>query len=87
MDASWRSFREAWAEFYPHAEELRELDDRRVLALIRRHGRGKTSGLELEAKSAHLFEISDGKVVKFIHYWDRERALADLGLEPECRDG
>jgi ketosteroid isomerase-like protein len=83
MDASWRSFREAWGEFHPQAEEFRELDDRRVLVLIHRSGRGKASGLELQANSAHLFEVREGKVVRFVHYWDRDRALADLGLTPE----
>jgi ketosteroid isomerase-like protein len=80
MDASWRRFREAWGEFHPAVEELRELDDRRVLVLIHRSGRGKASGVELESNSAHLFEIREGKVVRFVHYWDRDRALADLGL-------
>jgi ketosteroid isomerase-like protein len=81
MDASWRRFREAWGEFRPEAEEFRELDDRRVLVLIRRSGRGKASGVELQAESAHLFEIGDRGVVRFVHYWNRNRALADLGLE------
>jgi ketosteroid isomerase-like protein len=81
MESSWGRFRETWGEFRPEAEELRELDDRRVLALIQRRGRGGTSGVELRAQSAHLFEIREGKVVRFVHYWDRDRALAELGLE------
>jgi ketosteroid isomerase-like protein len=81
MDASWRSFRESWGEFRPEPQEFRELDDRRVLVLIQRSGRGIASGLELQASSAHLFEMRERKVVRFVHYWDRARALADLGLE------
>jgi ketosteroid isomerase-like protein len=81
MNESWHRFREAWDEFHPEVEDVRELDDRRVLALIQRSGRGFSSGVELQGKSAHLFEICDGKVVRFVHYWDRNRALADLGLE------
>jgi ketosteroid isomerase-like protein len=30
---------------------------------------------------ANLFHIRDGKVVRLTLYWDRERAVADLGLQ------
>ena len=47
-------------------------------------GRGKTSGLELRkvrTEGASLFEVQNGKVTRFVNYWERDRALADLGLE------
>ena len=49
-------------------------------------GRGKTSGLAVEqvrAKGAHLLHVRGSKVVRLVFYWDRERALADLGLAGE----
>jgi ketosteroid isomerase-like protein len=76
-----------WEEgFRPAAEEYRELDNARVLVLIRFSGRGKTSGLEIgqmRAQGAHLFHIREGKVTRHVHYWDRERAFTELGLAPE----
>jgi ketosteroid isomerase-like protein len=86
MAGVWRDWLSAWEDLNVEADEYRELDDERVLVLSRYSGRGKTSGLELGqvgAKAATLFHIRDGKVTRFVGYWDRERALADLGLASE----
>jgi ketosteroid isomerase-like protein len=66
------------------ADEYRELDRDRVLVLTRGIGRGKKSGLELrqvETQGAHLFHVRQTKVTRFVAYWDRDRAFADLDLE------
>ena len=87
MAEVWRDWLSAWEDLNVEADEYRELDDERVLVLSRYSGRGKTSGLELGqmgAKGATLFHIRDGKVTRFVGYWDRERALADLGLATEA---
>jgi ketosteroid isomerase-like protein len=84
---AWREFLETWEEWRVEAEDFRELDDERVLVLIRIGGRGKASGLEVDqmsAKGANLFHIRDGKVTRLALYWDRERALADVGLPSEA---
>ena len=75
-----------WAEFGTAADEYRELDDERVLVLTRFSGRGKTSGLDLtqvRTRGAHLFHIREGKVTRLVTYFDREHALADVGLPSE----
>jgi ketosteroid isomerase-like protein len=79
-----RDFLSAWEHYRVEAEEFRELDDERVLAFDHRSGRGRVSGLELgqmRTQSAHVFHVRDGKVTKLAAYSDRDRALADLGLE------
>lgn len=86
MAEGFRSWASAWEEFRGEADEFRELDDERVLVFVHYSGRGKTSGLELEQMrpmGAHLFHIQDGKVTRYVAYFDRERALADLGIPSE----
>jgi ketosteroid isomerase-like protein len=86
MAAAWRDFLSAWQDFRSEAEEYRELDNERVLVLARFSARGKTSGFEVEQirmKAASLFHVDTGRVTRFVIYFDRERALADLGLDRE----
>ncbi|MEA2153267.1 MAG: hypothetical protein QOI18_1500 [Solirubrobacteraceae bacterium] len=83
MAAGSRDYLSAFEEYRQEAKEYRELDAERVLVLIDRSGRGKVSGLELGqmmTQGAHVFHVRDGKVTRFIAYWDRQRALAELGL-------
>jgi len=71
-------------DFRFEVDEYRQLDDERVLVLARFSALGKTSGLEvgqLPTKMAALFSVGDGKVTRQVVYFDRERALADLGLK------
>lgn len=79
---------EAWGEVlrgtddvHAAAEQYRDLDNEHVLALTRYSGLGKTSQIRVGGPAAIPFRVRDGKVRRFVFYWDRERALADLGLE------
>ena len=85
MKEGARDFLSAWQEHRAEAEEFREIDDERALVLERISVRGKSSGLPLKTHgtSASLFHVRDGEVVRFVMYFDRARALADLGLAPE----
>ncbi|MGO8907492.1 MAG: nuclear transport factor 2 family protein [Solirubrobacteraceae bacterium] len=83
-----REFLSTWDHLRTEAQEYRELDDERILVFIHNHGRGRTSGMEIgqlmgTAEGANVWFIRDGKVVKVVMYWDRARALADLGLTPD----
>ena len=83
----WRGFVSAWGELRIAADDYRELDGERVLVLNHYSGgSGKTSGVELgqmRTEVAALFHVRDGKVTRLVLYFDRDRALADLGLAPE----
>jgi len=84
MAAGWRDFLGAWQEYRSEVEEYRVIDDERVLVLVRARARGKTSGMDVEHMrwlGASVFHLRDTKVTRFVIYFDRDRALADLGLE------
>jgi ketosteroid isomerase-like protein len=83
MAKGWGEHLSAFRGFRVVAEEYRELEGGRVLVLHDWTGQGRTSGLSVElmrTKSASLFHIREGRVTRLLAYWDRERALADLGL-------
>jgi len=82
MAEGFREWLSTWEDFHLSAEAYRQLDGERVIVLDRLSGHGKISGLEIgQAKGATLFHVRGGKVTRLVIYWDRERALADLGLE------
>lgn len=82
-----RDFLSAWEDLRQQAGKYTELDSERVLVLHRFTARGKMSGLELgqmRGEGAALFHIRGGKVVRLVHYFNRELALADLDLAPDA---
>jgi hypothetical protein len=84
MAQGMRGWLSGWEDFHVEADEFRELDDERVLVFARTSGRGKRSGVELGAVlggAANVFLIREGRVTRFVLYFDRTRAFADLGLE------
>jgi uncharacterized protein len=77
-----RSFMGAWEEHVMELEEVRELDDDRVLVFFTERGRGRSSGVETVAHPAAVWTLRDGKVTRFEAYGDRADALRVAGLEP-----
>jgi hypothetical protein len=86
MVESFRGNLIGWKEFRIEVDEYVELDDERVLVLTRSSAHGKAGGQvvgQMRAKGAALYHVKGGKVTRLIYYWDRERALADVGLSVE----
>jgi len=83
MGRVWGAMVNAWEDLTADPEEFRDLHDGRVLVFLRNSGRGRHSGIEIadiSTKSANIFTIREGKVTRLALYWDRDRAIADLGL-------
>jgi hypothetical protein len=86
MAESFRGNLVGWKDFRIEADEFRVLDGERVLVLTRTTAHGRSRGLvvgQMRAKGAVLYQVRHGQVIRLVYYWDREHALADLGLAPE----
>ncbi len=84
MADAQREIMSAWEGWQAVPESFREIDHERVLVLNRYSGTGRASGMELDEtrnRGATIFHIQGGKVTSLDVYWERDRALADLGLE------
>ena len=78
---AWADFLSAWDHYRHRATEYRELDSERVLVFVHRRRRETSLVDAVPADSAGVFHVHGGKVSKLAIYWNRYRALADLGLE------
>ena len=70
-----------WETLHFEAERFLDVDDERVLVLVRVEARGKGSGAAVELFNAHEFTIRDGALVRFKAYGDRDEALGSAGLD------
>jgi len=77
-----RRFREEgpWEELSFEAERFLDVDDERVLVLVRVDARGKGSGVPVELLNAHELTFREGVLVRFKVYGDRDEALEAAGL-------
>ena len=77
------SWIERWFEAWDDAwDEIIEViaSGRMVVAAIRVHGRGRSSGMEISQKLFDVHELRDGKLVRIREYLTREEALEAAGL-------
>jgi ketosteroid isomerase-like protein len=61
-------------------ETILDVDDERVLALVRVSSTGRGSGVEVELRPAHEFTLRDGLIVRFKAYRHRDDALEATGM-------
>jgi uncharacterized protein len=72
-----QSWLESFDEFHIEPELLIQKDDN-VVVVARQHGRGRGSGIELEARVVHVWTIRDGKAVGWWGPRSVDEALAML---------
>jgi ketosteroid isomerase-like protein len=71
---------DAWEYFRVSPETFREGPDL-VLALGRLEGRGKSSGVAVDASLGMAFDLRDGTISRIRGFLDHAQALREVGLE------
>jgi uncharacterized protein len=69
---------EVFEEIEVTPEEFIEVGDELVV-VIHTAGRGKSSGIRVENRVAHIWTLRDGKATRFRVYTSKEQALAEAG--------
>jgi ketosteroid isomerase-like protein len=73
-------WRDVWDGLQVDVEDILAAPDGRVVSLILQRGKGRSSGLAMEMKSAQVATLRDGKVTRLDNYEDRAEALEAAGL-------
>jgi len=76
--------REVWEEFAWDPEALYDTGEQ-VVALLRSHGRGSGSGIEIDRDVAMVWTVRGGKAAALRFYVDQAEALNAAGLQDRLR--
>jgi len=77
-----RGFLEPWAEITIDAEEISEVGDSVVAAVVQRAA-GTASGAATELSYFQVWTFRGDKVIRFETFREREEALQATGLQPQ----
>jgi ketosteroid isomerase-like protein len=79
LRAFFRQWNEAWESVDYQLDDLIDAGGDRVVSVVTRHGRGRSSGAEVEVQVALVWTIRDGKVVRVVWFPTRDEALESAG--------
>ncbi len=77
--ASLARWKGEWDDYRLMAEEFVDRGDS-VVVTVRLGGRGRGSGIEIDALFYDVYTLRDGKIVRMDQFNDRSQALAAVGL-------
>ena len=76
---NFKHWQSEWEDLEVTIEEIIDADDRVVLTAHHR-GRGRGSGLEIEARYYEVYTLTRGKIIRIDEYSERAHALEAAGL-------
>ncbi len=79
IETYFKRMRDAWDEFRGLTDEVRDLGER-VLWRGRVEGRGRVSGVPVDAPLDILYDFRGGKISRMHSFLDRDEALRAAGL-------
>jgi ketosteroid isomerase-like protein len=82
-----RTFYNRWSSAFSdwNYEVERMIDGgEHIVVIVREHGRGRGSGVEVEMQRANVWTFENGKVVHFRSFSSPASALQAAGLEPDA---
>ena len=68
-----------WDDYELIPEELADMGDR-VVATVRLRGRGRASGIEIDARFYDVYTLRDRKIVRMDQFAEQSEALEAVGL-------
>jgi ketosteroid isomerase-like protein len=79
---SWRRWLDQWGDW---SFEIRGIEDHgdQVFVVAREHGRGSSSGAEVEADNFIVLTFRDGKIARYQEFYDEREGRAALGPDPQ----
>ena len=72
----WKS---EWEDYELIPEEFADMGDR-VIVTVRLRGRGRVSGIEVDARFYEVFTLRDRKIVRMDQFTEQSEALEAAGL-------
>jgi uncharacterized protein len=81
--ASLAHWKAEWDDYKVMPEEFVDAGDR-VVVTVRLGGRGRGSGVEIEARFYDVYTLSDGKIVRMDQFTERSEALEVVGLSDQA---
>ena len=72
--ASLERWKKEWHDYELIPEELDDMGDR-VVATVRVRGRGRVSGIEVDARFYDVYTLRDGMIVRMDQFTERSEAL------------
>ena len=75
LDLYWEAFEDIFIDVEDFVDGTDE-----VVALVVARGRGRGSGVSVEARGPHLWSFRDGKPIRFTLYQEKAEALEAAGL-------